>query len=69
LAAASAGCPCVETCISAASPAGSINIKVEGLVGDRPFGRREDHNSQAELRALSENYRRVAGFALSDVSG
>jgi 2-polyprenyl-6-methoxyphenol hydroxylase-like FAD-dependent oxidoreductase len=48
-------------------PPDFINVKVEELVGDRPFDRLEDHISQAELRALSENYKRVAGFAVADV--
>ena len=44
-----------------------INIRVEQLVGDRPFDDLDKYITQDELRALSENYKRVAGFTLSDV--
>ena len=44
-----------------------INIKVEALVGDRPFDNLDKYITQDELRALSENYKRIAGFALTDV--
>jgi 5-methylphenazine-1-carboxylate 1-monooxygenase len=47
-------------------PPDFINIKVEELVGDRPFDDLEKYISQDELRALSENYKRIAGFALAD---
>jgi 2-polyprenyl-6-methoxyphenol hydroxylase-like FAD-dependent oxidoreductase len=50
-----------------AQPPDFINIKVEELVGDRPFENLDDYITQDELRALSDNYKRVAGFALSDV--
>jgi 2-polyprenyl-6-methoxyphenol hydroxylase-like FAD-dependent oxidoreductase len=46
-------------------PPDFINIKVEELVGDRPFDNLDDYISQDELRALSENYKRVAGFAVT----
>ncbi|HZP77893.1 MAG TPA: flavin-dependent oxidoreductase [Pseudolabrys sp.] len=49
-------------------PPDFINIKVEELVGDRPFDNLDDYISQDELRALSENYKRIAGFSLADVS-
>lgn len=49
------------------TPPDFINIKVEELVGDRPFDNLDKYISQDELRALSENYKRIAGFALSDV--
>ncbi len=49
-------------------PPDFINIKVEELVGDRPFDDLDKYITQEELRALSENYKRVAGFALSDVA-
>lgn len=52
-----------------AHPPDFINIKVEELVGDRPFDDLDRYITQAELRALSENYKRIAGFSLSDVSG
>ncbi len=50
-----------------AQPPDFINIKVEELVGDRPFDNLDNYITQDELRALSDNYKRVAGFALSDV--
>jgi 5-methylphenazine-1-carboxylate 1-monooxygenase len=49
-------------------PPDFINIKVEELVGDRPFDNLDDFITQDELRALSENYKRVAGFSLADVA-
>jgi 2-polyprenyl-6-methoxyphenol hydroxylase-like FAD-dependent oxidoreductase len=49
-------------------PPDFINIKVEQLVGDRPFERLDDYISQDELRALSDNYKRIAGFALPEVA-
>jgi 2-polyprenyl-6-methoxyphenol hydroxylase-like FAD-dependent oxidoreductase len=49
-------------------PPDFINIKVEELVGDRPFDNLDDYISQDELRALSENYKRIAGFSLQDVA-
>jgi 2-polyprenyl-6-methoxyphenol hydroxylase-like FAD-dependent oxidoreductase len=51
------------------TPPDFINIRVEELVGDRPFDNLEKFISQDELRALSENYKRIAGFALADVGG
>jgi 2-polyprenyl-6-methoxyphenol hydroxylase-like FAD-dependent oxidoreductase len=45
-------------------PPDFINIKVEELVGDRPFTNLDDYITQDELRALSENYKKIAGFAL-----
>lgn len=48
-------------------PPDFINIKVEELVGDRPFDNLDDYISQDELKALSDGYKRVAGFALTDV--
>jgi len=49
-------------------PPDFINIKVEELVGDRPFDNLDKYITQAELRALSENYKRIAGFSLADVT-
>ena len=40
-----------------------INLKVEELVGDRPFENLDDFITQAELRQLSDKYKRVAGFS------
>src|SRR5262247_1681008 len=48
-------------------PPDFINIKVEELVGDRPFDNLDEYITQDELRALSENYKRIAGFSLADV--
>jgi 2-polyprenyl-6-methoxyphenol hydroxylase-like FAD-dependent oxidoreductase len=45
-----------------------INMKVEELVGDRPFDDLDRYITQDELRAISENYKRIAGFALADVA-
>ena len=45
-------------------PPDIINIKVEELVGDRPFDDLDKYITQDELRALSDNYKQVAGFAL-----
>ncbi|SDS81629.1 flavin-dependent oxidoreductase [Bradyrhizobium canariense] len=49
-------------------PPDFINTKVEELVGDRPFQNLDDYITQDELRTLSENYKRVAGFTLTDVT-
>jgi 5-methylphenazine-1-carboxylate 1-monooxygenase len=49
-------------------PPDFINIKVEELVGDKPFDNLDKYITQDELRTLSENYKRIAGFALSDVA-
>jgi 2-polyprenyl-6-methoxyphenol hydroxylase-like FAD-dependent oxidoreductase len=49
-------------------PPDFINIKVEELVGDRPFERLDDYITQDELRALSDDYKRIAGFSLADVA-
>jgi 2-polyprenyl-6-methoxyphenol hydroxylase-like FAD-dependent oxidoreductase len=48
-------------------PPDFINIKVEELVGDQPFDDLDKYITQDQLRALSENYKRVAGFALTDL--
>jgi 2-polyprenyl-6-methoxyphenol hydroxylase-like FAD-dependent oxidoreductase len=41
--------------------------RVEELVGDRPFDDLDRYITQAELRRLSDDYKRVTGFALEDV--
>lgn len=46
------------------SPPDIINLRVEELVGDRPFDNLDDHITQDELRALSDNYKRIAGFSV-----
>ena len=48
------------------SPPDIINLKVEELVGDRPFDSLDDYVSQAELRGLSDQYKRVAGFSMQE---
>ena len=48
-------------------PPDFINIKVEELTGDKPFDNLDDFITQDELRALSDNYKRIAGFAVTDV--
>lgn len=50
------------------NPPDFINIKVEELVGDRPFDNLDQYISQDELRALSDSYKRVAGFSMSDIA-
>jgi 2-polyprenyl-6-methoxyphenol hydroxylase-like FAD-dependent oxidoreductase len=52
-----------------AHPPDFINIKVEELTGDKPFDDLDKYITQDELRALSENYKKIAGFAVTDVSG
>jgi 2-polyprenyl-6-methoxyphenol hydroxylase-like FAD-dependent oxidoreductase len=49
-------------------PPDFINIKVEELVGDKPFENLDDYITQGELRALSENYKTIAGFSVADVA-
>jgi 2-polyprenyl-6-methoxyphenol hydroxylase-like FAD-dependent oxidoreductase len=48
--------------INRANPPDAILREVWKRSGDRPFARIDDVISQAELDALSENYKRVAGF-------
>ena len=45
-------------------PPDFIIMKVEALHGDRPFRHIDDVVSQEELRRLSDDYKRIAGFAL-----
>jgi 2-polyprenyl-6-methoxyphenol hydroxylase-like FAD-dependent oxidoreductase len=45
-------------------PPDFINIKVDELSGGKPFKSIDDVISQEELREMSENYKRVAGFSL-----
>jgi 2-polyprenyl-6-methoxyphenol hydroxylase-like FAD-dependent oxidoreductase len=49
------------------NPPDFINIHVEELTGDRPFDDLDQFVTQDELRALSDRYKRIAGFALEDV--
>ena len=48
-------------------PPDFINIRVEELIGDKPYDDLDAVITQSELRALSDQYKRVAGFALEDV--
>jgi 2-polyprenyl-6-methoxyphenol hydroxylase-like FAD-dependent oxidoreductase len=48
-----------------ASPPDLIIIKVEELTGGKPFNNIDEVISQEELRAISENYKNVAGFSLN----
>ena len=50
------------------SPPDIINLKVEELVGDRPFDNLDDYISQADLRGLSDQYKRIAGFSVQEAS-
>jgi len=50
------------------TPPDFINIKVEELTGDAPFDNLDRYISQGELKALSDNYKRVAGFGRQDVT-
>ena len=45
------------------TPPDFINIKVEELTGDKAFENLDDFITQDELRALSDQYKRVAGFS------
>ena len=45
------------------SPPDVIIMKVEELVGDRPFDNLDDYVTQDELRDLSDRYKQVAGFS------
>jgi len=51
-----------------ANPPDFINIKVAELTGDKPFDDLGRFISQDELRNLSEQYKRIAGFARADVN-
>ncbi|GAB3480077.1 flavin-dependent oxidoreductase [Polaromonas eurypsychrophila] len=45
-------------------PPDFINIKVDELSGGKPFANIDELISQEELREISENYKKVAGFSL-----
>jgi hypothetical protein len=42
--------------------------RVEELVGDAPFDDLDRYITQPELKRLSDDYKRVTGFALEDVA-
>ena len=48
-------------------PPDFINIRVEELTGDKPYDDLDRFITQDELKTLSDNYKRVAGFAVEDV--
>ena len=48
-------------------PPDFINIKVDELSGGKPFHHIDEIISQAELRAISDHYKQVAGFSLDAV--
>ncbi|MEJ1968610.1 MAG: flavin-dependent oxidoreductase [Rhizomicrobium sp.] len=48
------------------NPPDIINLRVEELTGDRPFDALDAFISQEELRELSDNYKRIAGFSEAD---
>ena len=48
-------------------PPDFINIKVEELTGDKPFENLDDYITQDELRALSDQYKRIAGYSIDQV--
>jgi len=50
------------------APPDFINIRVEELTGDRPFDQLDDFISQQELRALSDRYKRIAGYSIEDLA-
>jgi 2-polyprenyl-6-methoxyphenol hydroxylase-like FAD-dependent oxidoreductase len=52
-----------------AHPPDYLIARVEELVGDQPFDDLERYITRAELQQLSDDYKRVAGFALEDVAG
>jgi 2-polyprenyl-6-methoxyphenol hydroxylase-like FAD-dependent oxidoreductase len=49
-------------------PPDFIIIRVEELVGDRPYDDLDKYVTQAQLKELSDRYKQVAGFAPEDVS-
>lgn len=50
-------------------PPDFINIKVDELSGDQPFRHIDDLISQAELREISDSYKKIAGFSLEALKG
>ncbi len=49
------------------APPDLINIKVEELSGDRPFGHIDELISQEDLRRMSDSYKQVAGFSVAQL--
>lgn len=50
------------------NPPDIINIRVEELTGDKPFDDLSKFITQEQLRSMSDDYKRVAGFGLADVA-
>jgi 5-methylphenazine-1-carboxylate 1-monooxygenase len=48
-------------------PPDFINIRVEELTGDKPYDNLDKYITQDELRALSDNYKKIAGFAVENL--
>jgi len=48
-------------------PPDYINIKVDELTGGKPFECIDDVISQEELRKISEDYKKIAGFSLESL--
>jgi hypothetical protein len=46
------------------TPPDFINIKVDELTQGQPFRHIDDVISQAELRQISDDYKKIAGFSL-----
>jgi 5-methylphenazine-1-carboxylate 1-monooxygenase len=51
------------------TPPDFINIKVDELTQGRPFGHIDEVISQAELRKISDDYKKIAGFSLETMPG
>jgi 2-polyprenyl-6-methoxyphenol hydroxylase-like FAD-dependent oxidoreductase len=47
------------------TPPDFINIKVDELTGGQPFRHIDDVISQDELRKISDDYKKIAGFSLA----
>jgi 2-polyprenyl-6-methoxyphenol hydroxylase-like FAD-dependent oxidoreductase len=48
----------------------ALNLHQRGMtcrIGDRPFGNLDDFISQGELRALSDSYKRIAGYSIEQL--
>ena len=58
------GCPATTEVVltNRQNPPDAINREVWQRTGDKPFARIDDVISQDELRAMSERYKRVAGY-------
>jgi len=50
-------------------PPDFINIRVDELTGGKPFLNIDDVISQEELRKISEDYKRIAGFSIESLRG